>query len=47
MTDDEMVEWHHELNGHEFEQTPGQSKGQGNLAFCTPWVTKSETVLIN
>ena len=30
-TEDEMVEWHHQLNGHEFEQTPGESEGQGSL----------------
>ena len=32
--EDEMVGWHHHLNGHEFEQTPGDSDGQGSLAFC-------------
>ena len=32
-----MVGWHHQLNGHEFEQTPGDSEGQGNLACCSPW----------
>ena len=32
-----MVEWHHWLNGHEFEQTPGDSEGQGSLACCSPW----------
>ena len=31
MTEDEMVGWHHRLNGHEFEQTPGDSEGQGSL----------------
>ena len=31
MTEDEMVEWHHGLNGHEFEQTPGVGQGHGNL----------------
>ena len=36
VTDDEMVEWHHWLNGHEFEQTPGDSGGQGSLACCSP-----------
>ena len=34
---DEMVGWHHQLNGHEFEQTPGDSEGQGSLACCSPW----------
>ena len=32
-----MVEWHHQLNVHEFEQTPGDVEGQGSLACCSPW----------
>ena len=36
MTEDEMVGWHHRLNGHEFEQTPGDSGRQGCLACCSP-----------
>ena len=36
MTEDEMVGWHHQLNGHEFEQIPGDSKGQGSMAYSTP-----------
>ena len=32
-----MAGWHHRLNGHEFEQTLGESEGQGNLARCSPW----------
>ena len=36
MTEDETVEWRHRLNGHEFEQTPGDSEGQGSLACCSP-----------
>ena len=36
-TEDEMLGWHHLLNGHEFEQTPGDSKAQGNLGCCSPW----------
>ena len=32
-----MVGWHHQLNGHEFEQTRGDGKGQGSLACCSPW----------
>ena len=40
MTEDEMVGWHHRLNGHEFEQTPGDGEGQGSLAFCSPWGRK-------
>ena len=37
MTEDEMVEWCHSLNGHEFEQTPEVGDGQRGLAFCSPW----------
>ena len=37
MTEDEMVGWHHQLNGHEFEQTPGDSGGHRSLACCGPW----------
>ena len=37
MTEYEMVGWHHWLNRHEFEQTPGDGEGQGRLAFCSPW----------
>ena len=37
---DEMVGWHHQLNGHEFEQTPGDSEGQGSPACCSPWGSK-------
>ena len=36
MTDDEMVGWHHRLNGHEFEQALGVGDGQGSLACCSP-----------
>ena len=36
-TEDEMVGWHHRLNGHEFEQVPGCGDGQGGLACCGPW----------
>ena len=39
-TEDEMVGWHHRLNGHEFEQTPGDSEGQESLACCSPWSCK-------
>ena len=35
MTEDEMVGWHHQLNGHEFEQILGDSEGQGSLACCS------------
>ena len=40
MTDDEMVGWHHRLNGHEFEQALGDSEGWGSLAHCSPWGRK-------
>ena len=40
VTDDEMVGWHHLLNGHEFEQTPGDSERQGSLVCCNPWGRK-------
>ena len=40
MTEDEMVGWHHQLNGHEFEQAPGVGDGQGSLACCSPWGRK-------
>ena len=36
-TDDEMVGWHHQLNGHEFEQALGDGEGQGSLACCNAW----------
>ena len=36
-TEDEMVGWHHRLHGHEFEQTLGDSEGQGSLACCSSW----------
>ena len=35
--EDEMVGWHHQFNGHEFEWIPGDGEGQGNLACCSPW----------
>ena len=38
--EDEMVGWHHWLDGHEFEQTPGDSEGQGSLVYCSPWGCK-------
>ena len=44
MTEDEMVGWHHRLNGHGFEQAPGDGDGQGGLVCCSPWgCKKSET----
>ena len=54
VTEDEMVGWHHWLNGHEFEQTHGESKRQGSLVCCSTWgcrvgqdwVTQQEQVKI-
>ena len=40
MTEDVVVEWQHQLNGHEFEQAPGVGDGQGSLACCGPWGRK-------
>ena len=37
MTEDEMVGWHHLLNGRKFEQTPVDGEGQGSVASCSPW----------
>ena len=36
-TEEEMVGWHHRLDGPEFEQAPGVGDGQGGLACCSPW----------
>ena len=40
MTEDEMVEWHHWVNGHDFKQTQGDTEGQGSLACCSSWGLK-------
>ena len=46
-TKDEMVWWHHQLNGHKFERTPGDDEGQGSLACCSPWgCTESDPVAL-
>ena len=37
MTEDKVIGCHHQLNGHEFEQAPGDGEGQGSLACCSPW----------
>ena len=39
-----MVGWYHQLNGYEFEQTPGDSEGQGSLACCSPWGCKKSNM---
>ena len=40
VTEDVMVGWHHQLNGHVFEQAPGDAEGQGSLAWCNSWGSK-------
>ena len=44
MTEDEMVGWYHRLDGHEYEQTPGDSEGQGSLVYCNTWACKESHV---
>ena len=39
-----MVGWHHQLNGHEFEQILRDSEGQGSLVYCSPWSHKESDV---
>ena len=43
MIEEEMVGWHHRLNGHDFEQAPGDGEGQGSLACCSSWGCKIGT----
>ena len=38
-----MVEWYHQLNGHEFKLTPGDSEGQRSLVCCSPWAKFRKT----
>ena len=45
-TQDEMIEWHHQLNRHEFEQTPGDNEGQGSLVCCCPLDHKESDVTL-
>ena len=40
MIEDEMVGWNHQINGHEFEQIPGDGEGQRSLVCCSPWGCK-------
>ena len=49
MGEDEMVGWHHRLDGHEFEQAPGVGNGQGGLGCCSLWGRKElgTTELLN
>ena len=46
MTEDEMVGWHHHLNGHESEQAPGGGEGQGSLVCCSPWGHKESDMTV-
>ena len=46
MIEDEMAGWHHRLNGHEFEQTLGDSEGQGSLSCCSPWGHKESAITV-
>ena len=43
--EDEIVRWHHWLNGHDFEQTPEDNEGQGSLAGCSPWGCKESDMI--
>ena len=47
MSEDEMAEGHHRLNGRELEQAPGDGEGQRSLVSCSPWVAKNRTQLGN
>ena len=44
---DEMIGWHHRLDGHEFEQAPGVGDGQGSLACCGPWGSKKSDMTVS
>ena len=44
MTEGEMVGWHHQLNGREFDQAPGDGKGWGSMAYCSPWGCRESDV---
>ena len=44
MPEDEMVGWHHQLNGHEYEQVPRVGDGHGSLACYSPWGCKESDV---
>ena len=44
LTLDMLAGWHHQLNGHEFEQMPGDSEGQGSLPCCSPWSRKESDI---
>ena len=46
VTEDEMVGWHYQLHGHEFERTPGDSEGQGSLECCSSWGHKESDTTV-
>ena len=45
VAEDEMLRQYHQLNGHEFEETPGDSEGQGSLVCCSPWGCKESDMI--
>ena len=45
MTEDKTVRWHHHVNRHEFEQSPGIGDGQGSLVCCSPWGHKESDMM--
>ena len=45
MTEDEIIGWHHRLNGHEFEQALGDGEGQGSLVCFSPWSLKESDMI--
>ena len=45
VTEDEMIGWHHQLNGHEFKQTQEDSEGQGSLVCCSSWGHKESDMI--
>ena len=47
MTEEEIVGWHHQLKGHEFEQALGDGDGQGSVACCSPWGRKELGTKLN
>ena len=46
MSENEMIGWHHQLNGHQFEQSLGDSEGKGSLACYSPWCHKESDDLV-
>ena len=44
MAEDKMIGWHHQLNGYEFEQSPGDSEEPGSLERCSPWGLKESDI---